>query len=101
MYAASSPTTPSPHSAAAILRLIVATYFPVKIIQLLEQFGAGSGASVADTFTSLANKLGGVPMVRMAEPEEVASLVGFLVSPAAAYLKSANYAIDGGAIPVA
>ena len=71
------------------------------LIQLLEQFGAGSGASVADTFTSLANKYGGVPMVRMAEPEEIASLVGFLVSPAAAYLTSANYAIDGGAVPVA
>jgi NAD(P)-dependent dehydrogenase (short-subunit alcohol dehydrogenase family) len=39
-------------------------------------------------------------MGRMAEPEEVASFVGFLVSPAATYLTSANYAIDGGAIPV-
>jgi NAD(P)-dependent dehydrogenase (short-subunit alcohol dehydrogenase family) len=36
----------------------------------------------------------------MAEPEEVASLVGFLVSPAAAYLTSANYMIDGGAIAI-
>lgn len=70
------------------------------LVQLLEQFAAGSGATVAETFTNLANKFGGVPMGRMAEPEEVASFVGFLVSPAAAYLTSANYAIDGGAIPV-
>ncbi len=40
-------------------------------------------------------------MGRMAQPEEVASLVGFLVSPAAAYLTSANYIIDGGSIAVA
>jgi hypothetical protein len=39
-------------------------------------------------------------MGRMAESEEVASLVGFLVSPAAAYLTSANYAVDDGPIPV-
>jgi len=46
------------------------------------------------------NKIGGVPMGRMSEPKEIASLVHFLVSPAASYLTGANYVIDGGAFPV-
>ena len=71
------------------------------MIQLLEHLGAGSGASANEIFKDLTDKMGGVPMGRMAEPEEVASLVGFLVSPAAAYLTSANYTIDGGSVAVA
>ncbi len=71
------------------------------MVQLLEQLAAGSGASANEVFKDLSDKSGGVPMGRMAEPEEVASLVSFLVSPAAAYLTSANFAIDGGAIAVA
>jgi NAD(P)-dependent dehydrogenase (short-subunit alcohol dehydrogenase family) len=70
------------------------------MIQLLEHFAASSGATPNEVYKTLADRFGGVPMSRMAEPEEVASLVGFLVSPAAAYLTSANYMIDGGAIAV-
>ena len=68
------------------------------MVQFLEQFGGGSGASANEVFMELAAKLGGVPMGRMAEPEEIASLVGFLVSPAAAYLTSTNITIDGGSV---
>ena len=32
-------------------------------------------------------------------PEEVAELVGFLVSPRAGYLTGTEYVIDGGTIP--
>lgn len=71
------------------------------MVQLLEQIAAGSGASANEIFKDLSDKFGGVPMSRLAEPEEVASLVGFLVSPAAAYLTSANYMMDGGAVAVA
>jgi NAD(P)-dependent dehydrogenase (short-subunit alcohol dehydrogenase family) len=70
------------------------------MIRLMEQFGAASGATPNEAYKTLTDRFGGVPMSRMAEPEEVASLVGFLVSPAAAYLTSANYVIDGGAISV-
>ena len=70
------------------------------MIQLMEHFGASSGATPNEVYKSLTDRFGGVPMSRMAEPEEVASLVGFLVSPAAAYLTSANYMIDGGATSV-
>jgi NAD(P)-dependent dehydrogenase (short-subunit alcohol dehydrogenase family) len=70
------------------------------MIRFMEQLAGSSGASVNEVYKSLSDKLGGLPMGRMAEPEEVASLVGFLVSPAAAYLTSANYMIDGGTTSV-
>jgi NAD(P)-dependent dehydrogenase (short-subunit alcohol dehydrogenase family) len=36
------------------------------------------------------------PMGRLAEPEDVAGAVGFLVSPAAAYVTGQTLAVDGG-----
>lgn len=48
----------------------------------------------------LVEKVGNLPMGRMAEPEEVASLVGFLASDEAKYLTGTNYLVDGGLIPV-
>lgn len=41
----------------------------------------------------------GAPLGRMAEAEEVASLVKFLVSSEAQYITGNNYLIDGGALP--
>lgn len=75
--------------------------------------GPVNTGGMADFLRDLANKLditfeemnaklmdniGGVPMGRIAEPSEVAELVGFLVSPRAAYLTGANYKIDGGTV---
>lgn len=71
------------------------------MIQVLERIGGASGPSPNEVYKNLSNRFGGVPMGRMAEPEEVADLVGFLVSPAASYLTSANYMIDGGSTSVA
>jgi NAD(P)-dependent dehydrogenase (short-subunit alcohol dehydrogenase family) len=68
--------------------------------QFIKDFAVSSGISADDAFTAMMSKIGGVPMGRMAEPEEVASLVQYLVSPSATYLTGANYAIDGGAYPV-
>ena len=68
--------------------------------QFLEQAAGGSGASANQVFMELAAKFGGLPVGRMAEPEEIAALVGFLVSPGASYLTSTNITIDGGSVNV-
>jgi NAD(P)-dependent dehydrogenase (short-subunit alcohol dehydrogenase family) len=70
------------------------------MVQFIENFATASGITVTEAVEKLMSRVGGVPMGRMAEPEEVASLVSFLVSPAAAYLTGANYVIDGGSLPV-
>ncbi|OGX90861.1 SDR family oxidoreductase [Hymenobacter coccineus] len=70
----------------------------------LEQFiaahAASAGVSVEEAYQQLQAQFPPIPMGRMAEPEEIATLVHFLVSPAAAYLTGANYTIDGGVVPV-
>jgi len=68
--------------------------------KFIQDFATSAGITVDDAFQQLLGQVGGIPMGRMAEPEEVASLIHFLVSPAAAYLTGTNYAIDGGSLPV-
>lgn len=64
----------------------------------LERLGQSSNISVEEAQKSVMNALGGIPFGRPAEPEEVAELVGFLVSARAGYLSGTEYIIDGGTI---
>lgn len=66
----------------------------------LKDLAEKSGITVDKMTQMLFERLGGVPLGRMAEPEETAELVNFLVSPKASYITGANYFIDGGNFPV-
>jgi NAD(P)-dependent dehydrogenase (short-subunit alcohol dehydrogenase family) len=37
-----------------------------------------------------------VPLGRMAQPSEIAPMIGFLCTPAASYITGASFAVDGG-----
>jgi NAD(P)-dependent dehydrogenase (short-subunit alcohol dehydrogenase family) len=66
----------------------------------LKESADSAGISVEQMTQNFFNRLGGVPLGRMANPEETAELVRFLVSPRASYIIGANYIIDGGNFPV-
>lgn len=67
--------------------------------RMVERIATSSNSSIEQAKQNVMEALGGIPYGRPAEPEEVAELIGFLVSPRANYLTGTEYVIDGGTIP--
>jgi NAD(P)-dependent dehydrogenase (short-subunit alcohol dehydrogenase family) len=63
-----------------------------RIARIMDESGISHGEAEA----ALLSSIGGVPLGRPGRAAEVAQLVAFLVSDAAAYLTGAEFVIDGG-----
>ncbi|KQO53951.1 short-chain dehydrogenase [Methylobacterium sp. Leaf91] len=68
-------------------------------IQLAERLAAEAGTDYEGGKQIIMNSIGGIPLGRPAKPQEVASLILFLVSPHAFSISGTEYVIDGGTIP--
>lgn len=67
--------------------------------RMMQRISESSDISIEQATQSVMDALGGIPIGRPAQPEEIAEFVGFLVSPRAGYLTGTEYIIDGGTVP--
>ncbi len=65
----------------------------------MDRIAEGSGLTREAAKQTIYDSLGGVPLGRFANTEEIADLVGFLVSDRASAIVGAEYVIDGGTVP--
>ncbi len=68
-------------------------------VDLARRLSAEHGVDVEEGKRMIMASLGGVPIGRPSEPEEIASLIAFLASDRAGTITGTEYVIDGGTIP--
>ncbi|MEU7478402.1 SDR family oxidoreductase [Lentzea sp. NPDC042327] len=67
--------------------------------RFVDRIAEGNGITREAAKQTIYDSLGGVPLGRFANTEEIADLVGFLVSDRATAIVGAEYVIDGGTVP--
>ena len=67
-------------------------------VHFLERLQAANGGTIEDARQAVLDGLGGIPIGRGAEPEEVADLIAYLASDRAASIHGAEFIIDGGTV---
>ncbi|MCW2380634.1 MULTISPECIES: SDR family oxidoreductase [unclassified Sphingobium] len=70
-------------------------------VDLARRLSAEHGVDVEEGKRMIMDSLGGVPIGRPSEPEEIAGLIAFLASDRAGTITGTEYVIDGGTIPTA
>jgi NAD(P)-dependent dehydrogenase (short-subunit alcohol dehydrogenase family) len=66
---------------------------------LIDSISKGQGIGREAALQQIMDSLGGIPIGRPAQPEEVAELVAFLVSERASAIAGAEHITDGGTLP--
>lgn len=68
-------------------------------VALSERLAAQAGTDYEGGKRIIMQSLGGIPLGRPAQPQEVADLIAFLVSPRAGSISGSEHRIDGGTVP--
>nr|WP_233492629.1 SDR family oxidoreductase [Xanthomonas oryzae] len=69
-------------------------------VAFAQRMGGEAGTDYESGKKIVMEWLGGIPVGRPAQPQEVADLTAFLASPRAVSIAGSEYRIDGGTVPM-